>query len=158
MIMRRNILFAFLCFIIASCTPDEDDFHHYHITFCNNSDKAVYIVESSELYLWNVENLLRDSDTRRIAPHTMNRDELGNITSGCAGITFEEYLWDTNLIIYVIDADMLESMSNLEANYKDAILQKCELSRADLTSLNWTIEYPFTPLVNKGFYDRTRVP
>lgn len=65
------ILVAFI-----SCCPKDDDFHHYKITFYNNSDNDIYVNAEwcypDTVYRLSHKSLLSNPEDSRVAAHGIN--------------------------------------------------------------------------------------
>ena len=142
--MKLLIKIALMCSCtLLSCKYTEDEFHHYTITFYNNSDQSVYVDWSNEYYARRstpMNGVLYSPDVYKVAPHSYNRSALAirgywenELVSG------PKYGYMDTLMIFVYDANMLETTKKY--NY-DAVLQRIDVSLDDLRKLNWLITYP----------------
>ena len=132
------------CCTLLSCRYlEEDDLHHYTVTFYNNSDQWVYIYGSNQYYVRNStlkHNVLHSPDIYKVAPHSYNKRALeirGYWEDYLVSIPKYE-LMDT-LMIFVYDANMLETTKKY--NY-EAVLQRIDVTLEDLRKSNWVISYP----------------
>ena len=133
----RSIL-LFLCILLSSCFEDEN--HHYEISFCNNSDNDVYIVES-----WcypdttpSENGVLREPDLFKVKAHTANRTALSGRDP------YEYFFRDKHkdcdtLMVFVLDAEILEARN---VHVREALLYRYDLSLDDLRKCNWRLIYP----------------
>ena len=131
------------CFTLLSCKYKEDEFHHYTITFYNNSDQSVYVEWSNRYEAKRstpLNGVLYSPDVYKVAPHSYNRSALeirgyweNELVSG------PKYGFMDTLMIFVYDANILEATKIY--NY-DAVLQRIDVSLDDLRKSNWLITYP----------------
>ena len=143
--MKKLITIVIMCCCtLLSCRDlEEDDLHHYTVTFYNNSDQWVYIYGSNQYYVRNStpkHNVLHSPDIYKVAPHSYNKRALeirGYWEDYLVSIPKYE-LMDT-LMIFVYDANMLETTKKY--NY-EAVLQRIDVTLEDLRKSNWVISYP----------------
>ena len=127
--------------MFSSC-KHENDFHHYTITFYNNSAKEVYISSSREYPdTVNVANykVLGLPNIYKVAPHGINKTALESRDSYETILRIHENGKMDTLMIYVFDANLLES--NKRYDY-DAVLQRIDVNIEDLRKSNWVLSYP----------------
>ena len=131
------------CCTLLSCRYTEDEFHHYTITFYNNSDQWVYVDWSNRYQArlsTPMNGVLYSPDVYKVAPHSYNKRALeirGYWEDYLVSIPKYE-LMDT-LMIFVYDANMLETTKKY--NY-EAVLQRIDVTLEDLRKSNWVISYP----------------
>ena len=143
--MKKLITIVIMCCCtLLSCRYlEEDDLHHYTVTFYNNSDQWVYIYGSNQYYVRNStpkHNVFHSPDIYKVAPHSYNKRALeirGYWEDYLVSIPKYE-LMDT-LMIFVYDANMLETTKKY--NY-EAVLQRIDVTLEDLRKSNWVISYP----------------
>ena len=143
--MKKLITIVIMCCCtLLSCRYlEEDDLHHYTVTFYNNSDQWVYIYGSNQYYVRNStpkHNVLHSPDIYKVAPHSYNKRALeirGYWEDYLVSIPKYE-LMDT-LMIFVYDDNMLETTKKY--NY-EAVLQRIDVTLEDLRKSNWVISYP----------------
>ena len=142
--MKKLITIVIMCCCtLLSCRYLEDEFHHYTITFYNNSDQWVYVDWSNRYQArlsTPMNGVLYSPDVYKVAPHSYNKRALeirGYWEDYLVSIPKYE-LMDT-LMIFVYDANMLETTKKY--NY-EAVLQRIDVTLEDLRKSNWVISYP----------------
>ena len=131
------------CFTLLSCRYTEDEFHHYTITFYNNSDQSVYVDWSNEYSArlsTPMNGVLYSPDVYKVAPHSYNKRAL-EIRGYWENklVSDPKYGFMDTLMIFVYDANLLETTR--KSNY-EPVLQRIDVMLDDLRKSNWIITYP----------------
>ena len=141
--MSFTFLIGSILFISSTCADNEKDCHNY-ISIHNVSNKNIY-----------VEYVLGYPDTTyfKYEPNPALSPELSKVLSGqtnsnalgsrsCWEDKFKSLIKSDTVMIYVFDAQVLESTpwDTVKANY--LILKRYDLSLVDLQQMNWTVTYP----------------
>lgn len=138
--MQIILLLVSLLFFGSTC-KDEKECHNT-INFKNNSSKPLYIHASGgypDTNSFKVEfpNPSLNAELYKVSSNTSNNSALWD--ESCL-----EYKFDTNdtLMIYVFDAEVLESTPWDTVKAKYLVLKRYDLSLEGLNRMNWTIIYP----------------
>ena len=130
-------------FFYQSCGDNEDDCHK-SITFVNTTVNALYVVSSSQYpdtsTFVGVPNPLLDPNFTKVFPNESNTQALWR--RDCIELAFKDLISSDTLMIYVFDAQVLETTpwDTVKANY--LVLKRFDLSLFDIKRMNWTITYP----------------
>lgn len=132
---------TFLIFVaFISCCPKDDDFHHYKITFYNNSDNDIYVNAEwcypDTVYRLSHKSLLSNPEDSRVAAHGINYSAFF-----CPWGTIEREFEENGEImtVFVFDADIVE---NSTISGRIPVLQRINVTLDDLRKTNWTMVYP----------------
>ena len=142
--MKLLIKIALMCcFTLLSCRYTEDEFHHYTITFYNNSDQWVYVDWSNRYQArlsTPMNGVLYSPDVYKVAPHSYNTSAL-EIRGYWENklVSDPKYGYMDTLMIFVYDANLLETTR--KSNY-EPVLQRLDVTLDDLRKSNWLITYP----------------
>ena len=142
--MKLLIKIALMCSCtLLSCKYTEDEFHHYTITFYNNSDQWVYVDWSNRYQArlsTPMNGVLYSPDVYKVAPHSYNTSAL-EIRGYWENklVSDPKYGFMDTLMIFVYDANLLETTR--KSNY-EPVLQRIDVTLEDLRKSNWVISYP----------------
>lgn len=144
-ITRITASLLFFTSLLCSCVPmKEDANHHATIRFINKSDVPIYVNwmgprnDQDTIYRFERGSLMVETDIYKIYPDYENRDAL--YWRGY----YEDVLprHSDKVMVFVFDAKQLEANPS---DINGAVIQRYDLSLADLRYLNWTLTYPPTP-------------
>lgn len=132
-------LLLFLCILLSSCFGWEDENHHYKISFCNNSDKDIYIIDGGDYPDTTVRiyGILSEPDIYKVKAHSTNNRALSDREPYERVIKYR-FKSDT-LMVFVLDAEILEARN---VHVREALLYRYDLSLDDLRKCNWRLIYP----------------
>ena len=139
------IIVLLMCGFCFSCRPVEDEDHHYIISFYNNSEADLYVVDDVNYpdTILRYSGFLHYPEIYKVKAHSLNRDGLKQerITYEQAFSSYKGYktIKNDTLIVFVLDAEKLEKNG---FPVMDALLVRYDLSLQDLQRMNWSIAYP----------------
>jgi len=137
----KNISFLLLIVICNSCRYSFDT----RLQIVNNSDAIIYVGVSGEgyrnyndtAYVYINCSTAQHGDTYKFHPNTVKEFLLY--------IPWEEAFEDVygnNILFYVFDATVLETVPWEQVKKEYLVLQRYDLSLQNLIDLNWTLSYP----------------
>jgi hypothetical protein len=140
--MKIQIALLLVSLLILGSTCKDEKVCHETINFKNNSSKSLYIHASGgypDTNSFKVEfpNPSLNAQLYKVSSNASNNSALWD--KSCL-----EYKFNTNdtLMIYVFDAEVLESTPWDTVKTKYLVLKRYDLSLDDLQRRNWTITYP----------------
>ena len=141
---NKNIYLLIFTILLygSTCNRQGEDCHKY-ITFINNSDSAIYTIPGT-----NYPDTLRFGNGGTTP--SLNEKILPNDSGHAAGLTFDclehifypERIASDTLMIYVFDAEIIETEDWGQIMHDYLVLKRYDLSLQDLKDMNWTITYP----------------
>lgn len=149
--MKTIMFFAYLLAFLCSTCRDEANCHKT-ITFVNNTASAVYV-------MWDIDDFPDTTSLRgTLSPSTpntgLNRKVDANSENDaalrfggsryrdCYESTMEYSAKSDTLMVYVFDANLVETGDWGEIVRNNRILHRYDLSLQDLKNRNWRITYP----------------
>lgn len=125
-----NLIFVLLMFFCNSCIYTEDENHHYTISFYNNTDTDLYVIDAEDYPDTTATHLgmLCQDELYKVKAHSLNRDALVQRT------TYESIFNDKKrgnidtLMVFVFDAEKLDTIES-DVHVNNAILVRYDLSR-----------------------------
>lgn len=137
--MKKNIIVLLILsfFVIYSCELIHGSFD-YRMTIINNSNNKIYFWKYFTYPDTAVGEFRPDPLMDFVNPKSSN--DLPTMTRW--ELIFEKNLPSDTLILFIFDAEVLETTpwDTIQANYM--ILKRYDLSYDDLVRLDWTITYP----------------
>jgi len=130
--------------LLASACKKEDESCHKTIKIVNQSDKSIYVEctygHPDTAYFVYEPNPALSPEMYKVSSGETNSRALWS--RNCWETNFEVYLPSDTLMIYVFDAQVLETTpwDTVKANY--LVLKRYDLSLQDLEKMDWTITYP----------------
>ncbi|MFA5971945.1 MAG: hypothetical protein WC780_06310 [Lentimicrobiaceae bacterium] len=136
------ILVVALSAINSNCKRESEDCH-YFIKMQNNSNKAIYIRDYGSYpdtisFKYDPNPALDPSSYKLVASGVK---EYGS-KNDCIENKFKYYILSDTLMIFIFDAQTLETTPWDTVCKKYMVLKRYDLSLADLQRMNWTITYP----------------
>lgn len=141
--MNISILMAIMLFFNQACGDKEDECHKT-IAFKNTTSKSLYVTSSYEypdtLSFIGIPNPVLDSSHTKVLPEETNTRVLWG--RDCIEIAFKDLIHSDTLMVYVFDAETLETTpwDTVKANYM--VLKRYDLSLEDLKQTDFAIIYP----------------
>ncbi len=143
--MKILFLVTSVLFIGSTCNNKEVDCHNT-ISFINKSDKAIYVLCDTHypdtLYFGHYSGLTSNAYKNKILANTKGDRPLQNRDCWETDFYYEDIIPSDTLMVYVFDAEVLESVSWSEVVENYMVLKRYDLSLYDLQHMNWTITYP----------------
>lgn len=146
--MKKALFFLILVVALSainSTCEHESDNCHYYIAIQNNSNKAIYVINSKgypdSTYFKYGPNPVLSSHIYKVLPGETNTNNKGR---ECIEDLWE-YLYESSgnkMMYYIFDAQTLETTPWDTVCKKYLVLKRYDLSLADLQRMNWTITYP----------------
>lgn len=143
--MKMNIILLMIIslFLNQACGDKEDNCHKT-ITFKNETTDTLYVMGSTfypdtSIYS-GIPNPILDPNFTKVLPSESNIRVLWG--RDCIELAFKDLIPSDTLMVYVFDAQVLQTTSwdAVKANY--LVLKRYDLSLEDLQRMNWTITYP----------------
>lgn len=145
-----------ICILLSSlgcisCIPmEEDDNTHFTISFYNNSDRDLYVIDLGHSYYYYTNNpdttvyinIKKKSlpDVYKVKSFGLNKDALDLSPYGVGA--YESLFEDNSFIpnytvsVYIADAD------SVDENDENLLLARYDLKLEDLQRCNWVLSYP----------------
>jgi hypothetical protein len=142
---KLSLIFCgFIMMFISSFTCGKDDNCHYTADFINKTDKTVYIMASSgypDTNAWKYlsPDPLLSPEIHEVKANSNNDAAMRGRT--CVEVFLSNPETDT-LILFVFDAQVLETTPWDTVKARNLYLTRYDLSLPDLQNNNWTITYP----------------
>ncbi len=144
--MKAMNFILLICFLMMSstCENDKKDKCHKIIKMVNQSDKAIYAEYTfgypDTTYFKYEPNPTLSPEVHKVSPGETNTIALWS--RSCWKDKFDAYIPSDTLMIYVFDAEVLETTpwDTVVSNYM--VLRRYDLSLQDLKNIDWTITYP----------------
>jgi hypothetical protein len=144
--MRKAMNYILIFIFIFSCACVKKKDCHKTIVFRNNSDKTIYIdygVDYPDTL--NIparyQNPVLQPDVYKVSPYSKNENALWRRT--CYEGSLKNGIFHSGIImIYVFDAEVLDTVLWETVKEENMILKRYDLSLEDLQMLNWEVPYP----------------
>ena len=143
--MKILLLFTTMLFLGSTCNREKEDCHKT-IHFNNNSEKAIYVSSDDHypdtLYFGHYSGLAANAIMSKILAKMSSDRPLQN--RDCLETIFKYgvQIPSDTLMIYIFDAEVLESVDWSVVVHNYMVLKRYDLSLDDLKKMNWTITYP----------------
>jgi hypothetical protein len=139
------ILLSTLVIISCTCCREENEDCHHSIVFINNSNSSVYVTASGNypdsLSFRTGPNPKLDASTTKVSSNSKSSNPLWS--RSCIESEFGTSLIPNGkLMVYVFNAEALDSLPNNTLLPDSLILKRYDLSLDDLKSNNWSIIFP----------------
>jgi hypothetical protein len=144
-IMKQSLvlIFFFTLFVCSKCDNENEDQCHKSISFINSSEKAVYVLWSTDypdtLAIQHISGALEQGT--KVSPKTESRDPFYEQSCWEVILSSVQIPSDT-LMVFVFDADTVENIDWPDIVRDNKILHRYDLSLNDLIKSDWTISYP----------------
>jgi hypothetical protein len=140
------VLFTALIFIGNICCKPEKGDCHKTISFINNSEKAIYVSRDTHypdtLYFGHFSSPALNSSFNKILGEMSSDRPLQNRDCWEDDFDYDALIPSDTLMVYVFDAQVLESVPWSTVVHDYLVLKRYDLSLSDLVNMNWTIIYP----------------
>ncbi len=143
--MKNLILIIVMLVFNHSCRDKKDC--HIIITFKNTTTDTLYVVSSYQYpdtsSFAGIPSPVLNPNFTRVLPNESNTQVLWS--RDCIELAFKSLIPSDTMMIYVFDAQTLDSVSwnDVIRDYK--VLQRYDLSLQDIKDLRWNITYPPMP-------------
>lgn len=144
--MKKNLVFFLIIFIllsICSTCKREKENCHYKITVLNKTSKSIYIEECNGFpdttYFKYEPNPVLDSYSFKVEAGETSTRAINS--RDCIEYNFENLYKTGTMMIFVFDAQVLETTPWDTIKKKYMVLKRYDLSLEDLKRMNWTITY-----------------
>lgn len=143
--MKTTITTLALGILFSGSTCNKNDENcHKTITFENHTNKALYVRGSRDypdtLAIVTDANPLLDTNYSKVEANENNNQVLR--IRDCYEYWYKDILPSDTLMVYVFDADVLETTPWETVISDNLILKRYDLSLEDLQNSDWTISYP----------------
>lgn len=135
-------MFCSQSFVFFTCKKENNC--HKRISFINNTNKDVYVIKNTlgypdtNYYHYDPSPTLSQKEYK-VNSNTSTNSPLQLLA--CYEDVMKEKKSDT-LMVFVFDAQLLETISWDTVKAKNLYLKRYDLSLQDLQKNNWTIRYP----------------
>ncbi|WP_372934900.1 hypothetical protein [Mariniphaga sediminis] len=138
-------LLASLIFLGNTCNKEEGECHK-SIIFKNNSEKALYVLKSTEfpdtLSFGTGPSPELNKSTYKVLSGETSENPLRNRDCWETDFTYVDIIPSDTLMIYIFDADTIENVDWADVVHYYMVLKRYDLSLDDLKRDDWTISYP----------------
>jgi hypothetical protein len=138
------ILNVVVIFFLVACCKDDANCHKT-IAFNNASEKDVYVTFDryypDTLYIFHSESPTSESENTKVLSKSSSNRPLDNEDCWESDFNYKPQPLD-NLMVYVFDAEILETTDWSVVAHNYLVLKRYDLSLEDLQGMNWTITYP----------------
>ena len=143
--MKMNhIAITILVLLLVHACENEEDNCHKTITFTNRTMDTLYVIANSDypdtLAFQSQPDPLLDPNFTKVLPEESNSQALWR--RDCIELAFKDLIPSDTLMVYVFDAQILESIPWDTVKSQYPVLKRHDLSLEDLQQLNWEIIYP----------------
>lgn len=143
--IKMNSLFAllFLLFMGSTCKKENEDCHR-SIKVINEWIKPIYITCDTHypdtLHFGHFSSPALDPYMNKVIEGTSNDRALRS--RDCWEVVFDTRIPSDTLMVYVFDAEVLETVPWSIVVQDHLVLKRYNLSLSDLRQMNWLITYP----------------
>ena len=139
-----NLLLLLLALILSASTCSKEGECHRYIWFYNQTNRDVYVSWSytypDTLYLIHGPSPSGDPLASKVNASSSSRNPLRN--RDCWEDLFGDLIPSDTLMVYLFDAEVLETVDWSTVIMENMILRRYDLSLDDLRRMNWEITYP----------------
>jgi len=141
--MNWIILIVTFLFLNHACGDKEENCHKT-ITFKNETTDTLYVTSSYEFpdttTFAGIPNPALNPNFTKVLPNESNTQVLWG--RDCIELAFKDLIPSDTMMIYVFDAQVLETTPWETVKDNHLLLKRYDLSLDDLQKMNWTITYP----------------
>ena len=132
-----------ILFLGSTCNKNDEKCHKT-ITFINNTADKLYVAPSGNypdtISFAGMPNPILDPNFSKVEANESNSQALWK--RDCLEYLFEDLIPSDTLMVYVFDADVLETTPWETVISDNLILKRYDLTLEDLQNSDWTISYP----------------
>ena len=140
----NNIILIIITLLFNQACGNKDEPCHKTINFINNTEGTLYVTSSYEypdtMSLRNQPNPILDPNFTKVLPNEKNTKVLWS--RDCIESAFKSLIPSDTMMVYIFDAQILETTSWDDVTKNYMVLKRFDLSLLDLTKKDWTITYP----------------
>lgn len=139
-----NIILSLLISAILYACGEKEVNCHKTINFNNNTFDTVYVAASYQypdtLSFKGIPNPKLDPNHTKVLPGETNSRVLWR--RDCIELAFKDLIASDTLMIYVFDANTIETTPWDSIKTQNLIFKRYDLSLSDLQQMGWSISYP----------------
>lgn len=145
--MKRIFFISILAitFLGTTCVKENENCHKT-ITFINASDENIYVIGDTyypdTMYFGHSSSPKENETTQKVLANSISNKPLQSRDCWEIYFTTDGPLQIDTLMVYVFDADIVDSLPWSEVVHNYMVLKRYDISLKDLNTMNWSITYP----------------